>query len=123
MWQPEFLAPVILMGIIFVFVFMLIKVGSDNRIRRTLIEKGLVNEDVKYLYGNRFEGSVPSSLKWGIVLTGIGLAFLIGHLVPEEMHEEVTIPAMFLFAGLGLIIYYLIGKKMRDQTKEKESKK
>ena len=116
-------APIFVLGVIFASILLFTKMISDNRMRNKLIEKGMVNEDVKYLYGNRFEGSVPSSLKWGIVLTGIGLAFLIGRLVPEEIEAEITISAMFLLAGLGLIIYYLIGKNMKGRIQEKESKK
>ena len=114
--------PIIVVAIIFASILLFTKILSDNRIRNKLIEKGLVDENVKYLYSNRFEGSIPSSLKWGIVLTGIGLAFLIGQLVPVDIKEEMTISAMFLLAGLGLIVYYLIGKNMSDRNKEKSKK-
>ncbi len=113
------MGPIIIVLIVFVSILLFTKYITDTHIKNKLIEKGLVDENVKYLYDNRFEGSVPTSLKWGIVLTGIGLAFLIGQLVPEEMREVITISAIFLLAGLGLIIYYFIGKKLQDRNREK----
>lgn len=117
------MVPIILVLIIFVSILLFTKYITDTHIKNKLIEKGLVDENVKYLYDNRFEGSVPSSLKWGIMLTGVGLAILIGQLVPGEFREEITMSAIFLFAGLGLIIYYFIGKKLQDQNRENKSKK
>jgi len=117
-----FMGPVLITGIVFISILLLIKYILDSRIKSKLIEKGLVDENVKYLYGNRLEGNVPAALKWGIVLIGIGLAFMIGQLVPGEMQEEITISAMFLLAGLGLISYYFIGKKISRQEEDKVKK-
>ena len=114
------MVPVLIVGIIFVSILLFTKYLTDSRIKNKLIEKGLVDENVKYLYGNRYDSAVPSALKWGIVLTGIGLAFLVGQLVPEELKEEMTISAMFLLAGLGLIIYYLISKHLSHQAENKD---
>ena len=113
--------PVFIVGIIFVSILLFVKILSDNHIRNKLIEKGMVDEKVKYLYRNRFDSNIPSSLKWGIVLICIGLAFLVGHLIAEAK-EEVTIASMFLFAGGGLIAYYFIVKRMNLKAEE-ESKK
>ncbi|MBN2028610.1 hypothetical protein JW824_00040 [bacterium] len=110
--------PVFIVGIVFGSILLFTKHLTDSRVKNKLIEKGLVDENVKYLYGNRYDSAVPSALKWGIVLTGIGLAFLVGHLFPEELKEEITIAAMFLLAGLGLIIYYLISKHLSNQAKD-----
>lgn len=114
------MVPVFIVGIVFVSILLFTKYLTDSRVKNKLIEKGLVDENVKYLYGNRYDSAVPSALKWGIVLTGIGLAFLVGHLVPEELKEEITIAAVFLFAGLGLILYYFIGKHLIDQAENKD---
>ena len=112
--------------LIFVSILLVIKYILDNRIKNKLIEKGLVDENVKYLYGNRFEGSGLSSLKWGIVLTGIGLAPVVGLLVPvhtKEIRQVVTVSAMFFLAGVGLIIYYFISKKLSSQAEDEDKSK
>lgn len=104
----------------FIAVAYIIKSLSDNKIRRLAIEKGLLNEKMKYLFLDRFEGKVPASLKWGFVLVGIGLAVFLGQMVPRDVSEEVTIGAMFFFAGLGLIVYYFIAKRIYSKAKEEE---
>ncbi|MDZ7331401.1 MAG: hypothetical protein ONB13_13025 [candidate division KSB1 bacterium] len=104
----------------FIAVAYVIKLLSDNKIRRLAIEKGLLNENMKYLFLDRFEGKVPASLKWGFVLVGIGLAFFVGQMAPRGAFEEVTIGAMFFFAGLGLIVYYFVAKRIYSKAKEEE---
>ncbi len=103
-------------GIFIAFAYT-VKVLSDNRLRRQLIEKGQVNESVKYLFMDRSDKNVPSSLKGGMVLIGIGVAVLIGQLVPHHMMEEVTIGGMFLLAGLGLVLYYFIASRLVEKDK------
>jgi hypothetical protein len=106
----DWVEPVFILGIIFFAVVSLVKIVSDNRIRRKLIESGAIDEKVKHLYNFRSECAAPASLKWGMVMIGIGLAFLIGQLVPH-MEGEITVACMFIFAGLALLIFYFIAKK------------
>ena len=85
-------------------VFMVIKTSLDYKTRKHLIEKGLVNKNVKFL--QNFEGGFLSSLKWGLVLLGIGAALLITKIADYDFEDEATFGAMFLAAGIGLVIYY-----------------
>jgi len=102
----------------FLVVPVIIKLLSDNKTRRKLIEKGLVDEKVKYLFMDKPKDYVSSSLKWGMVLIAIGLAVFVGQMAPKELVEEVTIGAMFVLGGLALVIYYAIAsKKMNEQEK------
>jgi hypothetical protein len=110
---------VFIVAIIFFALLGAVKVFADNRIRSKLIDKGLVDENVKYLYGGHMDANVPSAMKWGLVLIGVGTAFLIGQLVPYEMEMEVTIGAMFVLAGLGLMIYYFLAKSMMKKDRDK----
>lgn len=103
---------------LFIVIAVIIKILSDNRVRRLAIEKGVVNEDIKFLYYDRFEGKVPSSLKWGFVLIGIGLAMFVGQLVPYDMTEEITIGGMFFLAGVGLVVYYFVANRIYKKAKE-----
>lgn len=105
---------------LFIVIAVIIKMMSDNRVRRLAIEKGVVNEDMKFLYYDRFEGKVPSSLKWGFVLIGIGLALFIGQLVPYGMTEEITIGGMFFLAGVGLVVYYFVANRIYKRAKEED---
>lgn len=98
----------------FFAVVAIIKFISDNRIRRMLIEKGMVDEKLKYLY--REPDRSLSSIKWGMVLIGIGLALLIGQVFRYDLSDEATIGLMFLFAGLGFIIYYFMAKSKLSEN-------
>ena len=105
--------------VLFIVFGAIVKIVSDNKVRRLAIEKGMINENIKYLYLDKFEARVPSSLKWGMVLIGIGLALTIGQLLPSRISETVTVGFMFLLAGLALVVYYFIGRRMlKKEAKE-----
>jgi hypothetical protein len=116
-----------LVGVLIVFVIFgaaafVIKVISDNRIRRRIVESGQVDEKVKYLYfksGKKMFDPL-SNVKWGMVLVGIGAALLLGQLFPYDITETMTIGFMFLFAGLAFLIYYFIQKDKSEPEPETE---
>jgi hypothetical protein len=94
---------------------IIIKLALDHRMRQNLVDKGMVDENVKYLYKANGEARALPSLKWALVLIGIGLAVVVGQIVPHHMTEEITVACMFLFAGLGLLAYYAVAsKKMKN---------
>lgn len=97
------------------FVYM-IKVLSDNWVRKKLIDKGLVDENVKYLYANT--NQPPSSLKWGMALIAVGTAILLGQLVPYDLREEITISGMFILPGIALILYYFMARNLMKDTQD-----
>jgi hypothetical protein len=92
----------------FLAVGYIVKIALDYTTRKKLIDKGLVSEDIKYLYGNKLESPASSSLKWGIVLVLVGLVMLILKLLPYYVAGEVVVGAMLIAAGAGLLIYYAI---------------
>lgn len=100
----------------FLAVVMIIKIISDNRLRQRLIEKGMVDENVKNLYASSMDIQPLSSIKWGLVLIGIGLALLINRLWPYYFSDEAALGLMFLFAGLGFLIYYFIAQRQFKKT-------
>lgn len=105
--------------VLFIVFGAIVKIISDNKVRRLAIEKGMINENIKYLYLDKFETRVPSSLKWGMVLIGIGLALTIGQVLPSRLSETATVGLMFLFAGIALVVYYFIGSRLlKKETKE-----
>jgi len=99
----------------------IIKIILDYATRSKLINKGMVDESVKYLYLSKPEGQVASALKWGMVAIGIGAAIFVGQVVNPELQEEVTIGCMFLFGGIGLVIYYAITKKTLERSRRENS--
>ena len=62
------------------------------------------------------------SLKWGILLTMIGLGLFIGIILEEAgFKDSLTGVTVLLFGGIGFIIYYLIvSSKMRKDEAAKK---
>jgi hypothetical protein len=100
---------VIVVPVIFFSFVAIVKIITDSLVRRQLIKNGMVDEKAKYVFSS-FDLTNGNSLKWGIVLIAIGVAFLIGNYVPE-MDEEGVIGLVFVFAGLGMASYYFFSKK------------
>jgi hypothetical protein len=97
---------------------VIVKIALDHRTRQKLIDKGMVDEKVKYLYHETGEKRALGALKWALVLIGIGLAVIVGQLVPERMMEEITAAGMFLLAGIGLLVYYIIASRVMKRHKD-----
>jgi len=112
MWE---MLPLIAM---FLVVPVVIKLLSENKTRRKLIEKGLVDENIKYLFPDKPKDYVSSSLKWGMVLIAMGLAVFAGQMAPRDLMEEVTIGCMLILGGLALVLYYIIANKKLNKSKE-----
>lgn len=93
-------------GIVYVFL------TTRNKERMALIEKGadasLFNTNRKYNWKN----FVLSS---GMLLVGISLGILVGSILMKSIQLEkgVAYPmSIFFFAGLSLIIYFFIARKL-----------
>lgn len=113
------MAAVLIVAIVFLSLVTFTKIVADQRIRNKLIEKDQLNENVQYLYAQNMEYRVPSSLKWGFILIGVGSAFIIGQFVPANISEEVTVGSIFLLAGIGLIAYYIVARQIVKKQQEK----
>jgi len=109
---------VFIVAIIFFSFFGVVKVISDNRLRQKLIDRGELGENIKHLYTSP-KYQTLSSLKWGFVLVGLGLALLIGQLIPVDIQDEIIVGAMFILAGSGLLLYYYISNQLQKKSNQK----
>jgi hypothetical protein len=103
---PDTLIPIVVVPVIFFSVVAVFKILSDNSLRKAIVDKGLVDENVKYLFRKT---DASSSLKWGIILIALGAAIFIAQSI--DMSDESIFGMMFLFAGAGLILYYFMTAK------------
>ncbi len=103
---------------LFVVLAFIVKIIVENSTRKKLINKGLVDENIKYLFPDRLKSQTMASLKWGMVCIAIGLAVFVGQMFGADLVEEVTIGAMFVLAGLALVLYYPIASRMLKKSKE-----
>ena len=92
-----------------IFGVLFIYFKTRNKERMALIEKGAHAD----LLSKKTTGL--GALKIGMLLTGVALGIIFGHLmyVHGGMDEEIAMPSMiFLMGGLSLISYYLAVKKI-----------
>ena len=108
---PDFLIPIAFFAMVYGIVFLIVR----KKERVALIAKGA---DAS-IFGS--PKNQPSSLKWGLLLVGIGTGILLGKVlaVYTSMNEE---PAFFsmicLFGGIGLIVYHLIANKFEGTARQ-----
>lgn len=106
------LTPVFVLAVIFGGIALIVKIVSDNRLRNKIVDKGLLDEKVKYLY-MRSAGPAPlTSLKWGIILTSLGIALFLVRMFPIFFrNEETMLGILFVAAGVALFVHYFIANR------------
>jgi hypothetical protein len=100
----------------------IVKLSLDYNTRKKLIEKGIIDENIKYLYFNKTGENGNVSLKWGMVTLAIGIAFLIGIFAPDDYDGKLHIALVFIFGGLALILYYFIESKLKKGHDDRQIK-
>ncbi len=110
--MEEVLIPIAVFGSI----ALIVKIATDYSLRKQMIAKGLADDKSLQILSPA-SGAATSSLKWGMVLIGIGIAAFLSRLWPRHIDDEVTLGLMLIFAGVALLVYYGI-----SLMKEKENK-
>jgi hypothetical protein len=77
-----------------------------------IIERGEMDGAARHLFAREADMARLSSLKWGMVLVGLGLALLISYLNPRLFDDGGTFGLMLLFAGIGFLIYYGVAQRI-----------
>lgn len=112
-------------GIIFTFgipgIIIFWWLYTRHRERMRLIEKGLTPDEVKSYFTNspvNKPKNAFSSLKWGILITFLGLGIFIANMLEDKfnMSDGMTTGLVFIFAGVGFVLYYVLVKnKLTDK--------
>ncbi|HEX2204397.1 MAG TPA: hypothetical protein VHG91_13895 [Longimicrobium sp.] len=85
------------------------KILSDNRTRRKVLEARVSDETARALFAPR-DPDAWGALKWGMVLAGVGVAFIVIQLGGFSAGEPITYGLVFLFAGGGLLGYHRLAR-------------
>jgi uncharacterized membrane protein HdeD (DUF308 family) len=91
------------------------KVISDNGLRNKLVQRGQVDENIKYLFLKPSNEFSLSSLKWGMVFVAIGIALFLKNIVPG-MTDVMMMGWMFLLVGIAFVIYYFLAKNNEKKS-------
>jgi len=109
---------ILIPAVVFAAIIAVVKIITDTMTRHRLIDKGMVDERVKNLFVKDAQLQRLSSLKWGMVLIGIGLALFLSQIADEYISDQSIFGLIFLFAGIAFLIYYGIAQKYINGTKE-----
>ena len=104
---------------VFAGIALVIKVITDAITRSKLINKGMVDENVKYLFSKYGKSDSLSNIKYGLILVGIGLAIFIREM--STITDEMMLGLMFVFAGAAFLIYFPLAKKRDEDIKKQIS--
>ena len=115
------LTPVPVLIVIFWGIVAIVRETSRNRLRQRILEKGLTGVNVQNLFERENVSGSQGSLKWGILLFGIGLVLLVSQILPLEFSDEATLGAMFVTAGVCLLVYYFVVPKIAEKPEEKKT--
>ncbi len=100
--------------LIVVFLFLAYSRFLRHREIMTLAEKGLT-------YPERKNGNVV--LRWGIIVTGIGLALILGLLpfILQGTEELLLLGLLPTFFGLSLVLIYVLTRSEESKTEAKQT--
>ncbi len=101
------LVPIVLFGLL----AWIIKSGSDNKLKRYMLDKGASAESMQMMFNQPVRDNTASSLKWGLVLTAVGLGAFIGLNFGDGL-DEYVLASMLLCGGLALVVYYIIASRL-----------
>jgi hypothetical protein len=107
--RVEFMAILIpIISIIGAFVMIIYLRRYQNEERMAMIEKGVSPE----LF-TRKQISVSVTLRFSLLLIGVGVGFLLGYFLDRnfDMEEVGYFSMLFIFGGIGLGVAYLIEEK------------
>jgi hypothetical protein len=98
---------------LFVCIVMAIKVVVDSRLRRRLAETNASEEMIKSMLVADEQSRRLSALKWGLVLTLLGVA--MGAIDGMNMSSEDPGAWGLLLgaAGVGMLIYHAVANRFR----------
>ena len=103
----EFLIPIVL----FFCITMSIKFIVDGRFRRRLAETHASEELVKAMLAADERTRRYDALKWGIVLTALGLAFGVIDVANLDGDSPGTYGLLIGSAGLGMLGFHMLARK------------
>lgn len=91
------------------FILALIRTIMTHRLRnRILAKEPSPDVTARILEPESPKSRALGALKWALVLIGVGLGVAFGQIVPNRMADNMTLAGIFVFAGLGYFIYYLV---------------
>jgi hypothetical protein len=109
------LVPVGVLGVLGTSIIVLTKTITDYILKKKMIDKGFVNEDVQALFKNHTEDNKYTSLKWGLIILFAGLSLMLMEYIPVSPESPFPYGLFAVSVSLGFLIYYFLMR--REQNK------
>ena len=97
----------------FVCIAFIFKVVTDNRVRRRLAETHANEEMVRTMLEADERNQYESSLKWGLVILAIGVAFGLVDLFNLTPEDPSSFGLIIGSAGVGLLAHHFMRKPQK----------
>ena len=97
----------------FICIVMAIKVIVEARLRSRMAETNASEDLVKSMLVADEQSRRLSALKWGLVLTLIGLAFGLISALHLDSQDPGTWGLLIGAAGIGMLVYHAIANRAR----------
>lgn len=94
-------------------VVMSIKIIVETRLRRRLAETNASEELIKSMLQADEQSRRLSALKWGLVMTLLGIAFGLISAFNLDSDNPGSWGLLIGFAGLGMLAYHAIANRVR----------
>jgi hypothetical protein len=105
--QLEMFVPIVL----FVCITYAIKVIMDGRVRQRLAQSGASEDLVRTMLAADEQNRKVSSLKWGMVLVLVGVAFGIIDIFNLDAGAPATFGIVIGAAGLGMLGFHALANR------------
>jgi hypothetical protein len=105
----EVLIPIVL----FVCVVMAIKIVVEARLRKRMVESHVSEDLVKSMLLADEQSRRLSALKWGLVLTSVGLSFGLISALHLDSNNPGSFGLLIGAAGVGMLAYHFIANRVR----------
>ena len=97
----------------FICIVMAIKIIVETRLRARLVETNASEDLIKSMLVADEQSRRLSALKWGLVLTLIGLAFGLISAMKLDSQDPGTWGLLIAAAGVGMLAYHGIANRVR----------
>ncbi len=98
---------------LFVSIVVAIKIIVDSRLRRRLAETNASEDLIKSMLHADEQSRRLSALKWGLVLTLLGIAFGLISALHLQADNPGAIGLLIGAAGVGMLAYHGIANRLR----------
>lgn len=109
----ELLLPIGVLTTIAAGIGYFIKTLTDYRLKKRLIEKELVNQEVQALF-KKEESSRLASLKWGLVVFFGGIGLIIINYVDFYRDSPLPFGIFAVSLSLGFLVYFVAAKNFSE---------